>query len=129
MKFLSAGLLATALLCAEAAWGQESFSQARHSDLGQLRVSVFNTSPISPKAIEDAEGEAGRIFLDAGITVIWLNCFRETRRETTFGRCAEVSFPSHLHLHILPTSRALLASTVGLAFLDENGEGCCADLF
>jgi hypothetical protein len=97
--------------------------------LVQLRVSVFNSSPISPYTIEGAEGKASRILRDAGVAVIWLNCPQDPLRDASFGKCAEVSFPFHLNLRILPSSRDATPSTVGMAFLDENGEGCSADLF
>ena len=95
----------------------------------QLRVSVFNSSPISSSIIERAEGEAGRVLRGVGIEAIWLNCPQEISQETSLGRCSEASFPSHLHLHILRVSHGLKVSTVGISFSDEDGRGCYADLF
>lgn len=98
-------------------------------DLVQLRVSVFNRSPISPATIEDAENEADRVFRDVGVQVIWLNCPQDAQHEAALGSCAEVSFPLHLQLGILRVSRGLKASTVGISFSSEDGRGCYADLF
>lgn len=95
----------------------------------QLRVSVFNSSPISSSAIERAEGEAGRVLRDVGIEAIWLNCPQEVSQEDSRGRCSEASFPSHLHLRILRVSQGLKVSTVGISFSAEDGRGCYADLF
>ena len=95
----------------------------------QLRVSVFNSSPISSSTIERAEGEAGRVLRDIGVEAIWLNCPQETPQESYPGRCSEVSFPSHLRLWILRVSHGLNISTVGISYLAEDGRGCYADLF
>jgi len=100
-----------------------------HRKLVRLQVSVFNRAPISPETIERAEGEAGRVFRDVGIEVIWLNCPQDTEREAALGRCEEVSFPFHLHLGILRASRGLKVSTVGISFFGKDGQGCYADLF
>lgn len=75
----------------------------------QLRVSVFNSSPISSSTIERAEGEAARVLRDAGIEAVWLNCPQEISQEDSRGRCSEASFPSHLHLRILRVSHGLKA--------------------
>lgn len=98
-------------------------------DLVQLRVSVFNSSPISSSTVQRAEGEAGRVLRDVGAEVIWLNCPQDGQHEASLGVCSEVAFPSHLHLHILRASQDLKASTVGVSFSAEDGQGCYADLF
>jgi hypothetical protein len=95
----------------------------------QLRVSVFNSSPISSSTIERAEGEAGRVLRDAGVEVIWLNCPQDAQHEASLVLCSEAFFPSHLHLSILRASRGLKATTVGISFSGEDGKGCYADLF
>ena len=105
------------------------FAAGAPGALIQLRVSVFNYSPISSSTIERAEGEAGRVLRDAGVKVIWLNCPQDAQHEASLSLCSEVSFPSHLHLHILRASRDLKASTVGMSFSAEDGKGCYADLF
>lgn len=120
-KTLGLGLVLFGSLFVPAARGQ--------GDLVHLRVSVFNSSPISPYTIERAESEAGRILLYVGVEVIWLNCPQDTLREASLGRCTEASFPLHLHLRIVRVSRGLNASTVGISFSAEDGQGCYADLF
>lgn len=95
----------------------------------QLRVSVFNSSPISPSTIERAEDKAGRVLRDVGVEAIWLNCPQEISQEASRGRCSEASFPSHMHLRIVRVSHGLKVSTVGISFSAEDGRGCYADLF
>jgi hypothetical protein len=99
------------------------------SAFAQLRVSIFNSSPISPATIGRAESEAGRVLRDAGVEVIWLDCFQDTQHTAPPDLCSEASFPSHLHLRILRVSRGLKSSTLGISFSAENGQGCYADLF
>lgn len=95
----------------------------------KLRVSVFNSSPVSSSTIERAEGEAGRVLRDAGVEAIWLNCPQTSSQEASLGRCSEASFPSHLHLRILHVAHGLKISTVGISFSAKDGRGCYADLF
>jgi hypothetical protein len=118
---LGLGLILFGSLPALAASGQ--------GDLTRLRVSVFNSSPISASIIEQAERQAGRVFRDVGVDVIWLNCPQDASHEASLGRCSEVSFPFHLHLGILRVSRGLKGSTIGISFSAEDGRGCYADLF
>ena len=99
------------------------------SDLIQLQVSVFNSSPVLPSTVERAESEAGHVLRDAGVGVIWLNCPQDARHEASLGPCSEASFPSHLHLRIVRASRGLKPTTVGISFVGEDGKGCYADLF
>jgi hypothetical protein len=100
-----------------------------HRQLARLRVSVFNSAPISAETIERAEGEASRVLRDAGVEIIWLNCPQRKEQEAALGRCVEAQFPFHLHLTIVRASRGLKVSTVGIAFSGEDGRGCYADLF
>lgn len=99
------------------------------SDRIQLRVSVFNSSPFLPSTVEKAESEAGHVLRDAGVAVIWLNCPQDAQHEASLGPCSEASFPSHLHLRIVRASRGLKATTVGISFVAEDGNGCYADVF
>jgi len=110
-------------------WSSPLTAADKQGDLRQLRVSVFNSASISPKAIEHAEGEASRILEDAGVAVIWLNCPQDSQHEVSRGRCTEASFPLHLHLRIARVSRGLKPSTVGISFSAEDGQGCYVDLF
>ena len=101
----------------------------RQADVVQLLVSVFNSAAISPHALHQAEDKASRVLRDASVEVIWLNCPQDFQREAFLGRCSEASFPAHLHLRIVRSSRGLKASVVGISFLAADGKGCYADLF
>ena len=95
----------------------------------QLRVSVFNTVPASPSTVERAEREAGRILRGADIEVTWLNCPEHGQSEAPASLCSEAVYPSHLQLRIVPASRGLTSSTMGISFSGQGGKGCYADLF
>lgn len=95
----------------------------------QLRVSIFNSSPILPATIARAKTEAGRVLRVAGVEVIWIDCLQDGPHTAPPDLCSEASFPSHLHLRILYVSRGLKASTLGISFSAENGQACYADLF
>jgi len=97
--------------------------------LVQFRVSVFNSSRISSSTIEQAEGEARRVFRNVGVEALWLNCPQENSPEAFLSRCSELSFPSHFRVWIHPVSHGLKVSTVGISFMGEDGRGCCAELF
>jgi hypothetical protein len=93
-----------------------------------IKVSVISLAELSPQTVKQAEQEAGRVFRSAGIEIVWLNC-RIGGQDGDQGSCGESSFPSNLHLSILPNSKNLPRSVVGLAFLGKQGQGCYADLF
>lgn len=95
----------------------------------RLRVSVFNYAGLSTSTIQQAEDVTTRIFLDAGIRVLWLNCSQDSEHEYSFDRCGEVSFPAHLQLRILRSAHGFGPSIVGVSFMSADGMGCSADLF
>jgi hypothetical protein len=95
----------------------------------QLRVSVFNYAGLSTSTIQQAEDVTTRIFLDAGIRVIWLNCPQDSEDEDSSDRCAEASFPAHMQLRILRSVHGLKPSVVGISFMSADGIGCSADVF
>jgi hypothetical protein len=121
-----AGTLCLGLILLEPLAGSSAGGQ---SNLVQLRVSMFNSSPLLPSTIETAEREAGGVLRSAGVEVVWLNCPQDAQHEASHGVCSEVSFPAHLHLRILRASRGLKATTVGISFTAKDGTGCYADLF
>jgi len=95
----------------------------------QLRVSMFNSVPVSRYVIEGAEREAGRILRDAQVEVTWLNCSQDAKHPASRGLCSEALYPSHLQLRIVRVSQGLRASTFGISFSGPDGKGCYADLF
>ena len=97
-------------------------------ELLPVHISVFNYAPISGEMVEKAEREASRVLQDAGVETIWQNCLRETREKSP-DACGELSWASHFDLRIIPRSRNLKGSALGIAFFADDGRGCCADLF
>lgn len=95
----------------------------------QFRVSVFNYAGLSTSTIQQAEDVTTRIFRDAGVRIIWLNCPQDSLHKDSFDRCGEASFPAHMQLRILRLVHGLKPSTVGVSFIAADGIGCSADLF
>jgi len=60
----------------------------------QLTIKVYNYSPATSQTIRHAEGEAGRILLEAGIHVIWLSCRPTPAEETATRACRADSLMS-----------------------------------
>jgi tetratricopeptide (TPR) repeat protein len=67
----------------------------------QLTIKVYNYSPAPSLTIGHAEGEAGRILLEAGIHVIWLSCRPTPAEETATLACRADSLMSPI-LRIAP---------------------------
>jgi hypothetical protein len=94
-----------------------------------LRVSVFDDAGVGAATLRNAQQEASRLFRRANIEVLWLQCPQNRPERISFGRCSEVSFPSHLLLRIARRSRGATKSTMGMTFQSAGGEGCYTDLF
>jgi hypothetical protein len=92
-------------------------------------ISVFADAPISLSVIDRAEEKASQILQNAGVEVIWLNCFQDQIRGSSLASCHELSFSPHFDLRIVRSSRNLNGSSVGISFFASDGQGCCADLF
>jgi hypothetical protein len=94
-----------------------------------VRVSVFDDANVGTTVLRKAEREAGRVFRQAHIEVIWIQCPQDTAEHTPFGSCTEVSYPVHLHLRVGARSHNAKKSTVGMSFQSGDGRGCYTDLF
>ena len=122
--------LATTLCLGLVLFGSLPIAAAKdQGDHVEIRVSVFNYAPFSPRTIEEAEGDAGRVLRDAGVDVLWLNCLEDGMQSASFEQCIDPSFPLHFDLRIVRSSRNLQASVLGIAFFADDGQGCCADVF
>jgi hypothetical protein len=95
----------------------------------EVRVSIFDDAGVGVATMREAESEASRVFRRANIEVIWLNCPQDGLEQISFDRCAAASFPTHLHLRVIPRAHSAKVSTMGMSFLSADGEGCYADLF
>ena len=93
-----------------------------------MTISVYNDANVPTDVIASAETTATRIFRQAGLEVKWLLC---TPSPDPAGKtaCTDVSFPGHLHVRILPRSRNLTSSTLGVSYLSADGIGCYTDIF
>jgi hypothetical protein len=87
----------------------------------QLTIKVYNYSPASSPTIGYAEAEAGRILLEAGIRVVWLNCRATSAEETTAPACQDESVKSPI-LRIAPHAVESLG-TLLLGFTLPDPEG------
>lgn len=94
-----------------------------------LTIFVFNDATIPADAMASAEATAARIFRLAGVEVRWILCTPSADPAPTAAACSEAAFPSHLHIRILPRSRNLTSSTVGVSYLSADGTGCYSDIF
>jgi hypothetical protein len=94
----------------------------------RLTISVYNDANVSGDTLQQAEGEAVRVFRRAGVEVQWLNC-EATAPPQESAACREVKFPAHLHLRIVRKALRLKAGVLGISFLAADGTGCQADLF
>jgi hypothetical protein len=94
-----------------------------------MTVSVYNDASVLPDAMASAEATAARIFSLAGLQVKWVFCTPFPDFSPDAAACNHVSFPTHLHVRILPRSRDLTNSTFGLSYLSADGIGCYADIF
>jgi hypothetical protein len=94
-----------------------------------LRVSVFDDARVGATMLRKAERQASRVFRRANIDVIWLQCPQDNSQQTSFGRCAEVSYPARLHLRVVVRSHGTKKSMLGMSFQSDDGKGCYADLF
>ena len=122
--------LATTLCLGLVLFGSLPIAAAKdQGDHVEIRVSVFNYAPFSPRTIEEAEGDAGRVLRDAGVDVLWLNCLQDGMQSASFEQCIDPSFPLHFDLRIVRSSRNLQGSVLGIAFFADDGQGCCADVF
>jgi hypothetical protein len=95
----------------------------------RVTISVYNDAEMPADVLDRAEGEASRVFREAGIDVHWLNCRIPAVSEEASRACREAVFPEHLHLRIVRRSLGLKAEAMGISFQADDGSGCYADLF
>lgn len=79
-----------------------------------------------PLVLSQAEGEGARIFQQAKVTTVWVNC--ETASTPTDARCQNAPDGKHLVSRIVPKALSAADSIFGKAFLASNG-GVYGDVF
>ena len=90
----------------------------------QLRVFVMNDADASTHLLLDAERQAARVLLQAGVDVEWVN---RSRSSTFYGD--EDFGVRGLIVRIVPRARTLNTEVFGVSFLDPAGNGTYADIF
>lgn len=94
-------------------------------------VSVYNDVGVPEGILVQAEQEASRVFRHARIEVRWLNCKNLAALSEESRKCPASVYPQRLDLRIVGVSLNTEArgEGMGISFLDDDGRGCCADLF
>jgi hypothetical protein len=97
----------------------------------ELIISVYDYAYIPTEFLAAAEGDAGRIFRQAGVETVWVNCLAKPEK-VDVNSCYEVD-ATHLMMKILP--RAINADVrdrsdvLGDALVSEKGSGFFAYVF
>src|SRR5437660_1448392 len=91
-----------------------------------VTIRVYSEVPLSNNVSSQAEAEATRIFQQAKIQSLWVNC--GTSSTPTDSRCQTEPGPMHLVLRIVPKALHAADSIFGMAFPSDNG-GVYGDVF
>jgi hypothetical protein len=95
----------------------------------QVIINVYNDAQISEDTLVQAEQEATRVFHQAGIDNVWVECKSSIPDRIHAAECESLAGPRHLGLRIVPWSSKLRDSFFGMAFLSAEGEGTYSDVF
>ena len=95
----------------------------------QVIINVYNDAQVLEKVLVQAEQEATRIFRQAGVDNVWVECQSFKPDLNPKPECDSPAGPRHLALRIVPWSSKLRDSVFGTAFLSEEGEGTYSDVF
>jgi hypothetical protein len=93
----------------------------------KVLVSVFNNARVGDATILLAEKMASQIYEQAGLSIVWKNCFAQP--ELKGERCIQTVDNRHFVLHIEHQARTLQMDIYGVAFLGEDGSGAYCDVF
>jgi predicted metalloprotease len=91
-----------------------------------VTIRVYSEVSLSSNVVSQAEEEAARIFQQAKIETLWVNC--ETSSPPTDSRCHDQPGPMHLVLRIIPKALRAADSIFGMAFL-SGSSGVYGDVF
>ena len=95
----------------------------------QVVINVYNDAQVSEKVLAQAEQEATRIFRQAGVDNVWVECPSLKSDLNRKPECDSPAGPRHLAVRIVPWSSKLRESVFGTAFLSVEGEGTYSDVF
>lgn len=91
----------------------------------EVRVLVYNNARVPSTVLDQAGTEAARIFHQAQIKLVWVNCSaRNVGRECRIGPTR-----NDLVLHVIPRGKTSSDSVFGGSYLSEEGIGRYADVF
>jgi len=103
-----------------------SFNSVCWAGESAITIRVYSEVALSQQVLSQAEQEGTRIFREAKIETIWVNC--EASSTPTDSRCDEAPGPRRLVLRIVPKALSAADSIFGMAFLSDNG-GVYGDVF
>jgi hypothetical protein len=96
-----------------------------------MTISVYDYAHVSPEILAAAEGDARRIFREAGVETVWVTCLPKPEK-IEFNGCYLVD-ATHLMLKILPHAISVQVrdrtDVLGNALVDEKGAGFYAYAF
>lgn len=92
----------------------------------RIVIRVYSDVPVSNKLLSQAEGEGTRIFQQAKVQTVWVNC--ESSFTPADSRCEDAPDRKHLVLRIVPKALSVADSIFGMAFLSADG-GVYSDVF
>jgi hypothetical protein len=95
----------------------------------QVTINVYNDARVSEQVLAQAEQETTRIFRQAGIDSVWVECQSLKPDLDRTAECEAPAGPTHLALRIVPWSSKLRESVFGTAFLSAEGQGTYSDVF
>lgn len=104
------------------------YLRAEASRIGGVMIRVYSEVQLAPKTLAQAEQEAVRIFHQAAIETIWVEC--QISIAATDPLCHIAPDAKHLVMRIVPKASSAADSIFGMAFLSEtDGRGVYSDVF
>ena len=88
----------------------------------RLTIQVYNIVQVSPRTVDRAESEAGRILQQAGLSTSWVDCPQTSAEAHRTGICAGGLTPDTLTMRIIDRVIPTYTSeTMGFALPDPSG--------
>jgi hypothetical protein len=92
-----------------------------------VTVRLYSDVQLSTQTLSQAEQEATRIFRQAGIETVWVQC--KPSPSPTDPRCEFPPGSKLLAMRIVPKALNAADSIFGMAFLSQEGHGAYGDVF
>jgi hypothetical protein len=104
----------------------ENLAAASDREGAEITVLLNNSAGVSRLIVNEAEAEAGRIFRDAGIEIVWVDC---SRGVAVADACRGVPGGNEFFLQIASKGSTSSDRVFGVAFLAEDGNGKYSNVF